>query len=393
MAALYRMADLCLVSSLQDGMNLVAKEFVASQTDARGVLVLSQLAGVSDQAPWAVTMNPFDPDGIVDALIHALRMPAAERAERMRQMRGHLGQHDIYHWMERHVRAAAHLLAGRAATRPVFEDLPAVRERIDARGTLVLLVDFDGTLAPIVNRPDEARLPSLTRSLLARIARRPRSHVVVISGRAMEDLRRRVGLPDLIYVGNHGFEIAAPGWAAERRDAAEIRSLIAVCSRRLRRYLRGIRGVLVEDKGVTASIHYRLARREHVERVRQAVLREVAQLPPGKVEVRRGKMVIELRPAIDWDKGRAALWLLEQLAGKGWPDQCAVVYAGDDRTDEDAFLALGDAAVTIKVGPGPYPTAARYSVRGVAEFSEFLQALWTWRAPAAATAPRGRVLR
>jgi trehalose 6-phosphate phosphatase len=308
----------------------------------------------------------------------------------MRQMRGYLGQHDIYHWMEQHARAAAHLLAGRAATRSVFEDLPAIRRRVDAHDTLALLVDFDGTLAPIIDHPDDVHLPALTRSLLARIARRPRAHVAVVSGRALDDLKRRVGLPDLMYVGNHGFEISAPGWAAERRDAADVRRLIGACSHALRRHLRRIRGVLVEDKGVTASVHYRLVRRDQIERVRQIVLREVAQLPPGKVEVRRGKMVIEIRPAIDWDKGRAAVWLLEQIVGKDWPDRCAVVYAGDDRTDEDAFLALGDAAATIKVGPGPYPTAARYSVRNVAEFSELLQILWTWRAPAAA--PRGRIL-
>jgi trehalose-phosphatase len=229
--------------------------------------------------------------------------------------------------------------------------------------------------------------------MLARIARRPRSHVAVISGRALDDLKRRIGLPDLIYVGNHGFEIAAPGWAAERRDAAEVRSLVEACGRDLRRHLRGIRGAIVEDKGVTASVHYRLVRRDQVEHVRQLVLREVAQLPPGKVEVRRGKMVIEIRPAIEWDKGRAAVWLLEQIVGKDWRDRCAVLYAGDDRTDEDAFLALGGAATTIKVGLGSYPTAARYVVRGIGEFSDFLQALRTWWAPAAAAARRGRVLR
>ncbi|MDR7418076.1 MAG: bifunctional alpha,alpha-trehalose-phosphate synthase (UDP-forming)/trehalose-phosphatase [Armatimonadota bacterium] len=383
MAALYRMADCCIVSSLQDGMNLVAKEFVAAQVDARGVLILSQLAGVSDQVPWAVTINPFDTDGMVEAFVRALRMPAAERRERMDQMRAHVRQHDIFHWMEQHMRAAAHLLAGRMATRFALDHLQEIRGLADARECLAVLVDFDGTLAPIADRPDDVNLPPRARSILTRLARRPGCHVAVISGRAVDDLQRRVGLPDLIYVGNHGFEIAAPGWAAERRDASEVRELIAVCTAGLRQQLRGIRGAAVENKGVTASVHYRLVRREQIETVRQIVLREVAKLPPGRIEVRRGKMVLELRPAIDWDKGRAAVWLLEQLVGRDWRERCAVLYAGDDRTDEDAFLALGESAVTIRVGLGPHPTAARYMAHSIEEFIDVLQALLERRTPAA----------
>jgi trehalose 6-phosphate synthase/phosphatase len=388
MAALYRMADVCVVSSLQDGMNLVAKEFVASQVDGRGVLVLSELAGVSDEAPWAIAINPYDPDGAAEALYQALLVPPADRQERMRQMRAHLRQRDIYHWMEQHLRAAAHLVVGREATRSVFEDLETVRRISTTRDALALLVDFDGTLAPIADRPVDATLPPLTRALLARLARRPRCQVAVVSGRALDDLKARVGLQDVVYVGNHGFEIAGPGWVAERRDAAEVRRLIAACSARLRERLRHIRGAIVEDKGPTASVHYRLVRGDQVEQVRQIVLSEVAQLPPGKVEVRRGKRVLELRPAIDWDKGRAALWLLERLVGGDWRERCGVLYAGDDRTDEDAFLALGDAAITIKVGASPYPTAARYMVRDVTELTQLLQAILSWVA-----SPRPATLR
>lgn len=379
MAALYRMADLCLVTSLQDGMNLVAKEFIASQSDGRGVLGLSHLAGAADEMPWSVAINPYDPDSTVEAIVQALGMPPAERRERMDQMRGHLRQHDIFHWMEQHFRAAAHLLAGREATRSILDDLEAVRRHVESRDCVAVLVDFDGTLAPIVDRPGDAVLPPLTRALLARLSRRPHCHVVVISGRALHDLKERVGLQDVVYVGNHGLEISGPGWAAERKDAAEIRDLIAACSGRLRDRLRSVRGAAVEDKGLTASVHYRLVRRDQIEAVRQAVLQEVAQLPPGKVEIRRGKMVLELRPALDWDKGRAAFWLLEQVVGRDWRERCAVLYAGDDRTDEDAFLAIGDAGITVKVGSVTAPTAARYSVSDVAELTTVLQQVLAWR--------------
>ncbi len=378
MAALYRMADLCVVSSLQDGMNLVAKEFVASQVDCRGVLVLSHLAGASDGSPWPLAMNPFDQESGAEVMVRALRMSAAERRERMEQMRGQLRGRDIYNWMEQQFRAAAHLLARRVATRSVFDDLEGIRDLVASRDCLAVLLDFDGTLAPIVARPSEARLPPLPRSVLARLARRQGCHVAVISGRSLPDLRERVGLRDLVYVGNHGLEIAGPGWASERRDAAEVREMIAACTRRVEARLRGVRGVIVEDKGLTSSVHYRLVGRADVERVRRDVLTEVAHLPPGSVEIRRGKMVFEIRPAIDWDKGRASLWLLDQLIDREWRSRCAVIYAGDDRTDEDAFLALAGTGVTIKVGRGTYPTAAGYAVQGVEELARMLQAILGW---------------
>lgn len=382
MAALYRMADVCLVTSLQDGMNLVAKEFIASQVDGRGVLILSELAGAADEAPWSITVNPFDPESIADALARALHLPLPDRQERLGQMRAHLERHDIYQWLEQHLRAASHLLATRTATRSVFEELDAVRALVAARDCLAVLADFDGTLAPIADHPEAVSLPPLTRAYLARLARRfPRCLVAVVSGRGLPDLKERVGLQNIMYVGNHGFELAGPGWASERREAREVRDLLSACCQALRQRLRGVRGALVEDKGLTASVHYRLVRRDQVEEVRQVVLEEVGRLPPGRLVIRRGKMVLEIRPAVDWHKGQAATWLLEHVVGKDWRDRCAVLYAGDDRTDEDAFMTFADGGITVKVGTGPYPTAARYSVRDVAEFGRVLEVLQAWVQP------------
>lgn len=381
MAALYRMADLCLVTSLQDGMNLVAKEFIASQVDGRGVLVLSELAGSADEAPWSLTINPFDSEGVAEALQRALRMPPAERQERMQHMRGHLRQHDIFHWMEQHFRAAARLLATRASTRSVFADMEQIRRQVTARDQLAVLVDFDGTLAPISNRPDDASPPPLARAVLARLARLPRCLVAVISDRPLDDLRPRVGLTGVTYVGSHGFEIAGPGWRSERREAAEVRGLIAACGQRLSARLRGVQGAVVEDRGLTACVHHRMVQRDQVEAVRQVVLEEVGRMPPGKLVIRRGRVAMEIRPAVDWDKGQAAIWLLEHTLGKDWRARCGVLYAGDDRTDEEAFLVLAEDAITIKVGASPYPTAAGYAVRNVAELHALLEAIWSWFQP------------
>jgi trehalose-phosphatase len=305
-------------------------------------------------------------------------MPPEERQERMRQMRAHLLQNDIYHWMERHVRTAAQIVAERAATRSVFDDLGTVQQLVASRDHLAVLADFDGTLAQQADRPGDAVLPPLTRAILARMARRPRSLVAVISSRALPELRQRVGVRDIVYVGNQGFEITGPGWASERREASEVRELVAACIQRLRHRLRGVRDAVVEDMGLTASIHHRLVRRDQVEAVHQAVLEELGRVPPGKLVLRRSKMVLEILPAIDWHKGQAAIWLLEHVLGRGWRTRCTVLFAGDDTTDEDAFLALADAGATIRVGTGPYPTAARYMVTDVQEFTRLLGLVSTW---------------
>jgi trehalose 6-phosphate synthase/phosphatase len=385
MAALYRMADLCIVSSLADGMNLVAKEFVACQVDGGGVLALSELAGARDELPWALPVNPYDAEGCAEIIATGLRMPAEERRERMAHLRRAVEEHDIDRWLREHLRLAARLAAGRAPTRWLLEHTTPLRQRLDAGRAPALLLDFDGTLARLVDDPARAEIPAAVRASLARIARADRTLVAVISGRALGDIRARVGLYGLVYAGNHGLEMSGPGWSWAHKGAAGAREALAAALAALRTRLRRVPGVLVEDKGYSASVHYRRTPAPRVEEVRVAVLEEVARAAGERLTVRRGKQVLEIRPAVDWDKGAAARWLLERTYGEAWPQRAAVVYVGDDRTDEDAFVALGDDAVTVRVGAGSAPTAARYAVRSVEEVHRFLELLETWiRPPVAA---------
>ncbi len=380
MAALYRLADVCLVTSLLDGMNLVAKEFVACQHDLRGVLLLSELAGAIEQAPWSVAINPYDPAGVADALADALTMPPADRARRMEQLRAQVARHDVYHWMAQHVRTAARLLEARTQTGWLFAHLDAVRAHVQARAHLVVVLDFDGTLAPIVDRPEEAAMVDGVRELLVALHAPPRSRVAIISGRALADLRARVGLDGVHYAGNHGLELSDPAWGTAPPADGATGALLAGCARRLRQRLADVPGVLVEDKGVSVSVHLRLVPREAVGLVVDEVLDAVGACPPGQLEVRRGKMVVEIRPAVDWDKGRAVRSLLETVVGADWPMQAAVIYVGDDQTDEDAFAALGPGGITVRVGTEAAPTAARYRLRDPHELGRFLTMLVHWQA-------------
>jgi trehalose 6-phosphate synthase/phosphatase len=384
MAALYRMADLCIVSSLADGMNLVAKEFVACQVDGRGALALSELAGARDELPWALPVNPYDAEGCAEVIAEGLEMPLEEKRERMGHLRRYVEEHDIGRWLREHVRMASRTAAGRTPTARLSDHIDRLRERLRAGRTLALLLDFDGTLARLVDDPARAEIPAAARTALARIARADRTLVAVISGRGLGDIRARVGLHGLVYAGNHGLEMSGPGWTWTHTGAAGAREALAAALAALRARLRRVPGMLIEDKGLSASVHYRRTPAPRVEEVRVAVLEEVTRVAGSGLTVRRGKQVLEIRPAVDWDKGAAARWLLARTFGDSWPSTTAAIYIGDDRTDEDAFMALADDAMTVRVGTGSAPTAARYAVRNVDDVYRFLETVEAWIQPAVA---------
>lgn len=240
---------------------------------------------------------------------------------------------------------------------------------------LAVFLDYDGTLTPIVDRPDLAVLSDDMRQTLRRLA--AAWPTAVVSGRARDDVAARVGVDSLKYAGAHGFDIAGPDAAGPRLEVEPgLAPAVARAAEELRRRTAGIPGVLVEDKRFAAAVHYRLvaeARVPEVERIVDEVL-------AGRPELRKalGKKVFELRPAIDWDKGRAVRWLLGAL-GLDRPD-VVPLYVGDDVTDEDAFRALRDRGIGVLVADAPRPTAARYSLRDVGEVREFLERLVGLRA-------------
>ncbi|HEY6104005.1 MAG TPA: bifunctional alpha,alpha-trehalose-phosphate synthase (UDP-forming)/trehalose-phosphatase [bacterium] len=390
MAALYRLADACVVSSLQDGMNLVAKEYVAAQVDGRGVLLLSELTGAHSELSWALPINPYDAFGTAAALAEAVTMPPHERQERMGHLRAYLAEHDIYHWMEQHLRSALHVLATRNETRWLRNHLGEIAERVLPRARLALILDFDGTLAPIVSAPELAALPDRVRAALRRLAHVNHIVIGVVSGRALEDIRSRVGIEGVIYAGNHGLEIASPRWQWSHPDAERMRPKVREAVRRLRARMEAVPGTIVEDKGLTVSVHFRQTPHPLVDTVRVSVYEEAERR--GLV-VRVGKRVFEIRPPVRWDKGAAVRWILDRECGPQWMSRVAVIYAGDDRTDEDAYIALPEPAITIKVGPGTQPTAAAFAVRDVAEMVQFLWTLVDWGAgadPSAVARPSAR---
>ncbi|MGH7361865.1 MAG: trehalose-phosphatase, partial [Candidatus Methylomirabilales bacterium] len=178
-----------------------------------------------------------------------------------------------------------------------------LKESLGGNRGLILLSDFDGTLAPIVDRPEAARLPPRTRRILTRLARHSRARVGIVSGRSLADVRRLVGIPAAAYAGCHGLEISWRGFRFRHPRAEKLLPVIKRVTRDLRRQTSTLRGVLVEPKGLTVSLHYRLADPAIVPTLKD-LFAQVAREAPG-LEILRGKKVLELRPRVGWGKGKA----------------------------------------------------------------------------------------
>ena len=233
---------------------------------------------------------------------------------------------------------------------------------------LALFLDYDGTLVGLRRRPEEARLSPGRRAVLDSISRTAR--VAVVSGRSLADVRALVGLPSLIYVGNHGLEIAEGGMTWTHPAAAGAKRALAAVMREVRSRAAALEGVLVEDKGATAAVHFRLLAPGDVPELK-AVVEEAVGRNRGVLRTVPGKKVIDVRPDVGWDKGRAVIELLGRMGpAKGRQ----VIYIGDDRTDEDAFRALGGRAVTVRVGASGVSSAA-HRLRGVGAVWMFLREL------------------
>ena len=224
------------------------------------------------------------------------------------------------------------------------------------RGQAAAFLDYDGTLTPIVNRPELATLSDAARDVLRRLA--ARCPVTIVSGRDNAVVSRFVCLDTLGYVGSHGFDIVGPPGTGLRREVAhELVPELDAVEDELRHRLDGIQGALVERKRFSVATHVRLVADKDLARV-QAVIEELRADHPL---LRRalGKKVIEFQPDIDWDKGIAVRWMLAEMG----LDESVALYIGDDLTDETVFGALAGRATTIVVTEEGRPTAARFRLR------------------------------
>lgn len=246
--------------------------------------------------------------------------------------------------------------------------------RIRRAERVALLLDFDGTLSPIARRPDIPRLSPSRRKVLQDLGRDGRIVVGIISGRGLRDLRHRVGIHGLYYAGNHGLELTGPGIRFIHPEAVTARPLLRRIGTELGKRLKGVEGILVENKTLSLSLHLRRVPPSHRSEARRLFTRTLKPyLIRGEVRVTRGKMVLEVRPAVRWDKGSAVRLILGELRRSS--RTIFLCYLGDDETDEAAFRVLGERDLAVFVGGRKRGSAASYYLRDPGEVEDFLKRL------------------
>jgi trehalose-phosphatase len=263
--------------------------------------------------------------------------------------------------------------------KPLLQSLTEVDARIQNASRLALFLDFDGTLAPIAPDPAAVQLSDWMRETLQRIVERDSVVTTIMSGRPVEDLFVRVRLENVIYCGNHGLEIFGRGLSFVEPEADGRRDRLRRLTEVLQGRLEPIPGVRVEDKGLSASVHYRQAAESDIPAIEQAVRASVAAAGAW-FRLNNGRHVFEVVPRTGWHKGAAVKWILTHLEdGRAFP-----IYLGDDNTDEDAFAVLQD-SITVRVGVDA-ATCAQYGVPGPTEVYRFIS--WLEGRAAAHPAPQ-----
>lgn len=237
---------------------------------------------------------------------------------------------------------------------------------------IMLFLDYDGTLVPIVRTPDKAVLCKETKGLLADLSRIRNCKLAIISGRDLKDIKGKVGIKGIVYAGNHGFQIEGPKVKLNKIVPAKYKKNLEKIRNDLKKKLSSVKGVFIEDKRLSLSLHYRMVDRKEVHLVKN-IFSEVANpyLVKNDIKINKGKKLLEVRPVVDWDKGKAVLWLLSKQKFILEEDRMLPIYIGDDVTDEDAFKVLKNKGISIFVGK-PGKSNADFYLKDTKEVKDFL---------------------
>jgi trehalose 6-phosphate synthase/phosphatase len=346
LVALYSVADITLVTPLRDGMNLIAKEFIATKNDGRGVLILSEMTGAAQELGEALIVNPNDKEELMKALEYALTMPVKEQRARNRILQKRLQRYNVTRW-------AQDFMDGLSAVKKLQQERNARKLVAGIRKNLIddyvksayrlILLDYDGTLVPFRERPQKAQPDTELLTLLQALAQHPQNEVVIISGRSKGTLDQWFGDLTVDLVGEHG------AWIKEKETAWQIieplrKEWKEQIRPTLELYVDRTPASFIEEKEFSLIWHYRKVDPElasvRTKELEDLLLHITTNL---SLEVMKGNKVIEVKNA-GIHKGRA---VLHWISKKKWDFVLAI---GDDVTDEDTFAVLPESAYSIKVG-------------------------------------------
>ncbi len=364
---LYAASDVALVTPLRDGMNLVAKEYVACQLDGRGVLVLSEMAGAARELSDALVVNPYDRDAVVEALDAALTMPEDEQQRRNATMQRRLKRYDVGAWAEDFLQSL-----DRVKLMQVAYDAHVLTPQQDARlleaartaATRVVVLDYDGTLVPFSRRPGAAVPDRDLLELLEQIGSSPSTTLLLASGRDRATMQSWFGDLSAVLIAEHGAWVHEP--ASEWVTTAPVNAAWKDAVRPvLDHVVDRTPGSFVEEKDFSLAWHYRLAQADQAGlRLRELTESLSPMAESLGLSLMEGNQVLEVKMA-SINKGLAAhRWM-------AMPNAEFVLAAGDDKTDEDLFEASPDHVWTIKVGRGP--SRARSSLQSWREMRALLR--------------------
>jgi len=369
LAALYSIADVALVTPLRDGMNLIAKEFIAARRDRKGVLILSEMAGAASELGEAIIINSHNKAAIIKAIKEAIEMPVDEQIERNSLMQSRLSRYTATRWADDFMQALMQVKKTQqnlAVSRLIQSDRDALIEVYKTSRKRLFLLDYDGTLVGFVSRPEKAGPDKKLQSLLKTLAAEQGNEIVIISGRDKEILSYWLGNLNASLIAEHG------AWIKEKgKDWQAIEPLLTDWKDKIRPilelYADRTPGSFVEEKGFSLVWHYRRADAEfaslRLQELRDAVLNLTENLDIGVFE---GSKILEVKN-IGISKGHAA----EKWLSKSKWD--FILAAGDDYTDEDMFSVLPDNAYSIKVGHGI--SKARFNLDSVDDLKLLLEGL------------------
>jgi len=355
--ALYSESDVILVTPLRDGMNLIAKEYVASRMDKTGVLILSEMAGASNELGEAIIINPNNVEEIADSLIEALEMPKEEQIRRNEIMQHRLKRYNVVRWANDFIQSLLSLqtvqnrFQSKLLSPQTAEAL--LRDYGQAQHRMILL-DYDGTLVPFTARPDMAHPDEKLLTTLKRLSEHPGTDLVLISGRDKKTLGNWFSTIDIAMIAEHGV------WIKERgRDWKLLKTLANDWKKQIipifEIYADRLPGAFVEEKEFSLVYHYREADPELAsQRVKEFTDHLVHFTANLDVQVLKGSKVVEMRNA-GINKGTAATYLLSKVAYD------FILAIGDDWTDEDLFRILPKSAYSFKVGISA--SHAKYNLR------------------------------
>jgi trehalose 6-phosphate synthase/phosphatase len=369
LTALYNLADVALVTPLRDGMNLVAKEYLATKADGKGVLILSEMTGAASELGEALTVNANNKAAIVAAIKHSLEMPEDEQIQRNRLMQNRLSRYNVFRWSLEFLNALSDVArTQQELSVRVLSETSTLQLMRQYRQSLkrLFFLDYDGTVVPFTDRPEKAGPDKEILALLQALSQDPANCVVVISGRDKATLTDWLGHLGIALVAEHGAWIKQEGkeWRSIEPSHHDWKEAIRPI---LELYTDRTPGALVEEKDFSLVWHFRKADRDlaHVrgQELKDHLMNLTANLDVGVFE---GSKIIEIRH-IGINKGRAVeLWLAKQ----NWD---FIIAAGDDYTDEEMFAVLPENAYSIKVGRSI--SKARFNIDSVAEMRLLLKEL------------------